>query len=115
MSFSSLAKKMRVTLDALNLACSPSFLPQRRLGPSWGAFVARASGHYIDLSNWIPAFAGKALGDLARAPCRQTRCSMRQSANGSRTRIVSSRSGLVETKATGQRISSSIRRIYLIA
>ena len=31
-----------------------------------------------------------------------------QSANGSRTRIVSSRSGLVETSATGQRISSSI-------
>src|SRR4051812_44999495 len=32
-----------------------------------------------------------------------------QSANGSRTRIVSSRSGLVETRATGQRINSSMR------
>lgn len=38
-----------------------------------------------------------------------------QSANGSRTRIVSSRSGLVETSATGHWISSSTRRIYLIA
>src|SRR5436309_1157743 len=38
-----------------------------------------------------------------------------QSAKGSRTRIVSSRSGLVETRVTGQRISSSTRRIYLIA
>ena len=38
-----------------------------------------------------------------------------QSAKGSRTRIVSSRSGLVDTSATGQRISSSTRRMYLIA
>ncbi len=38
-----------------------------------------------------------------------------QSEKGSRTRIVSSRSGLVETSATGVRISSSTRRIYLIA
>ena len=38
-----------------------------------------------------------------------------QSANGSRTRIVSSRSGLVESMATGASISSSIRRMYLIA
>ena len=36
-------------------------------------------------------------------------------ANGSRTRMVSSRSGLVLTSATGQRISSSMRRTYLIA
>ena len=34
---------------------------------------------------------------------------------GSRTRIVSSRSGEVLTSATGQRISSSMRRTYLIA
>jgi len=38
-----------------------------------------------------------------------------RSTNGSRTRIVSSRSGLVESKATGAPISSSTRRIYLIA
>lgn len=38
-----------------------------------------------------------------------------QPANGSRTRIVSSRSGDVLTSATGQRISSSTRRTYLIA
>ena len=35
--------------------------------------------------------------------------------NGSRTKIVSSRCGDVLTSATGQRISSSIRRTYLIA
>src|SRR5258705_4029946 len=34
---------------------------------------------------------------------------------GSRTRMVSSRSGLVESSATGAPISSSTRRIYLIA
>jgi hypothetical protein len=38
-----------------------------------------------------------------------------QAVNGSRTRIVSSRSGEVLTSATGQRISSSMRRTYLIA
>ena len=38
-----------------------------------------------------------------------------QAANGSRTKMVSSRSGDVLTSATGQRISSSIRRTYLIA
>ena len=37
-----------------------------------------------------------------------------QSAKGSRTNIVSARSGLVDTRATGQRISSSTRRMYLI-
>ena len=36
-------------------------------------------------------------------------------ANGSRTRIVSSRWGEVLTSATGQRINSSMRRTYLIA
>ena len=35
--------------------------------------------------------------------------------NGSETRIVSSRSGLVDRSVTGQRTSSSIRRTYLIA
>src|SRR5262249_25843507 len=35
--------------------------------------------------------------------------------NGSRTMMVSSRSGLVESRATGAPISSSIRRTYLIA
>jgi len=39
----------------------------------------------------------------------------RQSAKGSRTRIVSSRSGLVESRATGASISSSSRRMYLTA
>src|ERR1700730_272139 len=39
----------------------------------------------------------------------------RQSANGSRTRTVSSRSGLVDSIATGAPISSSGRRMYLIA
>jgi hypothetical protein len=34
---------------------------------------------------------------------------------GSVTRMVSSRSGLVERSATGQPISSSMRRTYLIA
>ncbi len=38
-----------------------------------------------------------------------------QSANGSRTSTVSSRSGLVESSATGASISSSSRRMYLIA
>src|SRR3569623_1336015 len=38
-----------------------------------------------------------------------------QSAKGSRTNIVSLRSVLVETNATGHRISSSMRRIYLTA
>jgi hypothetical protein len=38
-----------------------------------------------------------------------------QSANGSATRIVSSRSGLVESIATGAPISSSTRRMYLTA
>src|SRR5262245_43479888 len=38
-----------------------------------------------------------------------------QSANGSFTRMVSSRSGLVERSATGASISSSMRRMYLIA
>lgn len=38
-----------------------------------------------------------------------------QSAKGSRTSTVSSRSGLVENSATGASISSSMRRIYLIA
>ena len=38
-----------------------------------------------------------------------------QSWNGSWTRIVSSRSGLVDSNATGASISSSIRRTYLIA
>ncbi|CAA9501669.1 MAG: hypothetical protein AVDCRST_MAG91-1087, partial [uncultured Sphingomonadaceae bacterium] len=36
-------------------------------------------------------------------------------ANGSRTRIVSWRSGEVDTSVIGQSISSSTRRIYLIA
>ena len=35
--------------------------------------------------------------------------------NGSRTRMVSSRSGLVESKATGMPVSSSTRRIYFTA
>src|SRR6185437_1554141 len=38
-----------------------------------------------------------------------------QSANGSRTKIVSSRSGLVESSATGVSINSSMRRTYLTA
>ena len=38
-----------------------------------------------------------------------------QSTNGSRTRIVSSRSGEVDSIATGHPMSSSIRRTYLIA
>ncbi len=38
-----------------------------------------------------------------------------QSANGSVTKMVSSRSGEVESMATGQSISSSTRRTYLIA
>ena len=38
-----------------------------------------------------------------------------QVSNGLRIRIVSSRSGLVDSKATGQPINSSIRRTYLIA
>ena len=38
-----------------------------------------------------------------------------QSSNGSRTNIVSSRCGDVETKVTGHWISSSMRRMYLIA
>ena len=38
-----------------------------------------------------------------------------QSSKGSVTRIVSSRSGDVETSATGQSINSSILRTYLIA
>src|SRR5262249_46704585 len=38
-----------------------------------------------------------------------------RSTNGSRTNIVSSRSGLVESRATGAPINSSTRRIYLIA
>ena len=35
--------------------------------------------------------------------------------NGSRIKITSSRSGLVDTNAAGQPINSSMRRIYLIA
>jgi hypothetical protein len=38
-----------------------------------------------------------------------------QSENGSRTNTVSSRSGLVDSIATGASISSSSRRMYLIA
>ena len=40
---------------------------------------------------------------------------LRQSAKGSRTSTVSSRSGLVESNATGHSTSSSIRLTYLIA
>ena len=44
-----------------------------------------------------------------------TNWSRRQALKGSLTKIVSSRSGDVLTSATGQRISSSMRRTYLIA
>src|SRR5262249_13112856 len=40
---------------------------------------------------------------------------LRQVSNGLRIRIVSSRSGLVDSSATGQPISSSVRRTYLMA
>jgi hypothetical protein len=43
------------------------------------------------------------------------RLSFLQSTNGSRTRIVSSRSGLVESSATGHSTSSSRRLTYLTA
>src|SRR5689334_13654733 len=49
------------------------------------------------------------------APALGTQQERTQSANGSRTRIVSSRSGLVESIDTGAWISSSMRRMYLIA
>ena len=45
----------------------------------------------------------------------QIKYSPHQSANGSRTKIVSSRCGEVDTNATGHSINSSIRRTYLIA
>jgi hypothetical protein len=38
-----------------------------------------------------------------------------QPSNGSRTRMVSSRSGLVESRVTGASVSSSMRRTYLTA
>ena len=45
----------------------------------------------------------------------QSHVVFRQSANGSRTRMVSFRSGEVESSATGHAINSSTRRTYLIA
>ena len=43
---------MRVTFGVLT---SPSFLPQRRLGPSWGTIVAGAARCCVNVSNWAPA------------------------------------------------------------
>jgi len=36
-----------------------SFLPQRRLGSSWGTLMIRIALHYLYLPSWIPAFAGE--------------------------------------------------------
>src|SRR5262249_151956 len=53
--------------------------------------------------------------ELRDNTCRRLGCLNHRSTKGSRTKIVSSRSGLVESSATGAPISSSTRRIYLIA
>src|SRR5262249_20123631 len=52
-----------------------------------------------------------------RALFRWRRCrhAFAQPSKGSRTSTVSSRSGLVENKATGASINSSMRRMYLMA
>src|SRR5258708_3111333 len=48
-------------------------------------------------------------------PSRKWRGKSHRATKGSRTRMVSSRSGLVESSATGAPINSSTRLIYLIA
>src|SRR5262249_51884013 len=52
---------------------------------------------------------------VASIACPHPASRKTQASNGLRIRIVSCRSGLVDSKATGQPINSSIRRTYLIA
>ena len=66
----------------------------------------------------VDGYIGDHLGRGAKSSGRQPdprRPLSPQSANGSRTSTVSSRSGLVDSSATGAPISSSSRRMYLIA
>ncbi len=62
----------------------------------------------------IAASVGRARA-YTRVGFRVKRSRFRQSENGSRTRIVSSRSGLVESRVSGVWINSSMRRMYLTA
>ncbi|TPW02866.1 MAG: hypothetical protein FD124_3230, partial [Alphaproteobacteria bacterium] len=65
------------------------------------------------LNSWIPDRDFVASGMTARDA--QGSRAAPYPLNGSRIRITSSRSGLVLTSAAGQEMSSSMRRMYLIA
>src|SRR5204862_7775361 len=87
-------------------------LPRSRSRRRWN----RATPNFAGLA--MPASGGPAQRWSALKGNRCVTASAQavaQSVNGSRTRIVSSRSGLVDSIATGAPISSSRRRMYLIA
>ena len=74
--------------------------------------IATALRHARELLMLSPADAAAARADRRTGEAAGP---VVQPSNGSRTRIVSSRSGLVDSSVTGASTSSSIRRTYLTA